>query len=151
MGLTQYIQLWLSIWSLAFAGAVHAQSFFEVLVGHDYASLASAVLFCILGGLARTTWDLNDRNFVIPVGKLWREVRGNVLFALITGMFVHLALEAARPHWSGFSPSMRLLIVFGSGFARTGFMGWLAKTVHKVGDEATERIVTVVKGNKEND
>lgn len=136
------MRYWLGIWALQGAGAAHAQSFFDVVWGTDYRSLASAIVVCVIGGLARTTWSLNDKRFVVD-GVL-REIRGDVIFALITGLFVHLVIEAARPHWEGFTPAARLMIVAGAGFSRMGAMGWLANTVKKASDVATKRIVTAV-------
>ncbi len=114
--ITTWLQLTIIFALTCSFGIAHAQSFLEVIVGNDYASLLSAVIVSILGGLFRTAWDLSDRNFAIPLKQVWSEVRGNIIFALVTGFFVHMALEAARPHWDGLSPAMRLLFVFSSGF-----------------------------------
>jgi hypothetical protein len=134
----------LAFWLLCFAAVVQAQTFFQVLVGTDYASLISAALTAIIASVIRTTLTLVSPDTVTV--KVLRQALRDVVFAFFAGGAAHLLVEVVRVvWWPAMPPILRLSLILLAGASRSNFFGWLERLTNTFGDAVVERLSSIVK------
>lgn len=138
----------LAFWLLCFAAVVQAQTFFQVLVGTDYASLISAALTAIIASAIRTTLTMVSPNVIVI--KVFRQAWRDVVFAFFAGGAAHLLIEVTRAiWWPSMPPILRLTLILIAGATRFGFFQWLEKLITRGSDAVADRAVGLVKGDKQ--
>lgn len=128
-------------WLASFASLVYAfTSFSTIARAFDYESLFWAALFGLAGGVTRTAFWLASDNFVLL--RFWRQLAKDLIIAMIGGGVVWLVMEWLAVIWPHLFPSQfRMLAVFGAGYSRGRWNGFLGEMV----DEGAKRAKTFVR------
>ena len=143
MSRKEWVTAAFGLYILMFAGVVQAREFFELVLGYDGASLMSAFLVALIGGLVRTTITLVTPG--TPIWSVFKESWRDLAVALMAGGVAHLVIEAVRVDlWSSIGEPTRLLFVFAAGAFGFRTFAWFADTAAKMAAAATKRATAVV-------